>query len=237
MSDGLAQEDTAPLGELLARASGWQPPERRVLQGRHVRLEPLSAARHAADLFTVSHGDPQAREIWTYLFQGPFADEAAYRTSLESAERSSDPLFFAIVELADERAKGQASLMRITPEMGVIEVGNIWYAPTLQRTPAATEAMLLLFSYVFDDLGYRRLEWKCNALNAASRRAALRLGFTFEGVFRQHMVVKGRNRDTAWYAMLDGEWPERRTALHAWLAPENFDEHGRQKRRLEEIRA
>jgi RimJ/RimL family protein N-acetyltransferase len=206
------------------------------MEGRFVRLEPLSAARHATSLHAVSHADARARELWTYLFQGPFADEADYRASIERAEQSTDPLFFAVVDLADGRAKGQASLMRITPEMGVIEVGNIWYAPELQRTPASTEAMLLLFAYVFDELGYRRLEWKCNALNAASRRAALRLGFTFEGIFRQHMVVKGRSRDTAWYAMLDGEWPARKAAMRAWLAPENFDAEGRQKRRLEEIR-
>jgi RimJ/RimL family protein N-acetyltransferase len=231
-----ADGDT-PLGEpVVAAPSGWERPHRRELEGRLVRLEPLSRERHAADLFEASHRDEAARRVWTYLFQGPFPDLAAYEGWLTAAEVSEDPLFLAIVDRADGRAKGQASLMRITPEMGVIEVGNIWYAPEIQRTAQATEAMLVLFAHVFDGLGYRRLEWKCNALNAPSRRAAERLGFAYEGAFRQHMVVKGRNRDTAWYAMLDREWPGVRAALEAWLEPENFDEGGRQRRRLEELR-
>lgn len=233
----MADDEEAPLGEPLTRAAGWAKPERRVLEGRLARLEPLARGRHAADLFAASHRDEQARRTWTYLFQGPFPDATAYEAWLDTAEHSGDPLFFALVDRADGRAKGQASLMRITPEMGVIEVGNIWYAPAVQRAALPTEAMLLLFSYVFDELGYRRLEWKCNALNAASRRAAERLGFAYEGTFRQHMVVKGRNRDTAWFAMLDGDWPGVRAALHGWLDPANFDADGRQRRRLEEFRA
>jgi RimJ/RimL family protein N-acetyltransferase len=201
-----------------------------------VRLEPLSRELHGADLYEASHRDEAARRVWTYLFQGPFADGGAYDAWLSGAEVSEDPLFFAIVDQTDGRAKGQASLMRITPEMGVVEVGNIWLAPELQRTPQATEAMLVLFAHVFDDLGYRRL----GALSAShfhsSRRAAERLGFAYEGTFRQHMVVKGRNRDTAWHAMLDREWPGVRAALEAWLDPGNFDERGRQRRRLEELR-
>ena len=226
-----------PLGEPLARAYGWARPERRVLDGRLVRLEPLSRERHGADLFQASHRDEQARRMWTYLFQGPFPDAAAYGAWLDTAERSEDPVFFALVDRADGRAKGQASLMRITPEMGVIEVGNIWYAPAVQRTALPTEAMLLLFSSVFDELGDRRLEWKCNALNAPSRRAAERLGFAYEGTFRQHMVVKGRNRDTAWFAILDRDWPGVRAAIEAWLAPANLDADGRQRSRLEDFRA
>ncbi len=225
-----------PLGEILSTASGWVRPERRPFEGRLVRLEPLSRERHAADLYEASHRDEQARAVWAYLFQGPFPDQAAYEAWLDGAERSEDPLFFALVDRADGRAKGQASLMRITPEMGVIEVGNIWYAPEIQRTALPTEAMLLLFAHVFDDLGYRRLEWKCNALNAPSRRAADRLGFAYEGTFRQHMVVKGRNRDTAWFAIVDRDWPGVGAGLRAWLDPANFDAAGRQRRRLEELR-
>jgi RimJ/RimL family protein N-acetyltransferase len=233
MSDG----DGPPLGELLERASGWARPERRVFEGRLVRLEPISRGRHGADLYEASHRDERARAVWTYLYQDVFPDPAAYDAWLDGAERSEDPLFFALVDAADGRAKGQASLMRITPEVGVIEVGNIWYAPEIQRAALPTEAMLLLFAYVFDELGYRRLEWKCNALNAPSRRAADRLGFAYEGTFRQHLVVKGRNRDTAWYAIIDRDWPAVRAGLRAWLDPANFDADGRQRRRLEELRA
>jgi RimJ/RimL family protein N-acetyltransferase len=224
------------LSELLTRTGPWPRPERRAFEGRLVRLEPVAAARHAAELYRASHEDEAARQVWTYLFHGPYPDEAAFATWAEQAERSPDPLFFTVVEQASGRAMGVVSLMRIDPAIGVIEVGNIWYAPALQRTPMPTEAMQLLFAHVFDELGYRRLEWKCNALNEPSRRAALRFGFTFEGVFRQHMVVKGRNRDTAWYAMLDHEWPALRTAYAAWLDPANFDGAGRQLRRLEEVR-
>jgi RimJ/RimL family protein N-acetyltransferase len=224
------------LGELLTRTGPWPRPERRTFEGRLVRLEPVSAEPHAAELYRASHEDEAARQVWTYLFHGPYPDEAAFAAWAEQAERSPDPLFFTVVEQASGRAMGVVSLMRIDPAMGVIEVGNIWYAPALQRTPMPTGAMQLLFAHVFDELGYRRLEWKCNALNEPSRRAALRFGFTFEGVFRQHMVVKGRNRDTAWYAMLDHEWPALRTAYAAWLDPANFDGAGRQLRRLEEVR-
>jgi RimJ/RimL family protein N-acetyltransferase len=224
------------LGEPLAHTGPWPRPERRTFTGRLVRLEPVNAERHAAELYRASHEDEAARQVWTYLFHGPYPNEAAFAAWAEQAERSPDPLFFTVVEQASGRARGVVSLMRIDPAMGVIEVGNIWYAPALQRTPMPTEAMQLLFAHVFDELGYRRLEWKCNALNEPSRRAALRFGFTFEGIFRQHMVVKGRNRDTAWYAMLDHEWPALRTAYAAWLAPGNFDGAGRQLRRLEEVR-
>ena len=224
------------LGELLTRTGPWPRPDRRTFAGRLVRLEPVAAARHAAELYRASHEDEAARQVWTYLFHGPYPDEAAFAAWAEQAERSPDPLFFTVVEQGTGRASGVVSLMRIDPTTGVIEVGNIWYAPALQRTPIPTEAMQLLFAHVFDELGYRRLEWKCNAQNEPSRRAALRFGFTFEGVFRQHMVVKGRNRDTAWYAMLDHEWPALRTAYAAWLDPGNFDGASRQLRRLEEVR-
>ncbi len=224
------------LGEPGAQKGPWPRPERTTLTGRLVHLEPLDASRHAAELYRASHEDADARRVWTYLFHGPYPDAAAFTAWAEQAQTSPDPLFFAVMDQRTGRAMGVVSLMRIEPLMGVIEVGSIWYAPALQRTALPTEAMHLLFAHVFDELGYRRLEWKCNALNAPSRRAAKRLGFTFEGIFRQHMVVKGRNRNTAWYAMLDREWPVHGTAYRAWLDPANFNESGHQRRRLEELR-
>jgi RimJ/RimL family protein N-acetyltransferase len=206
-------------------------PDRRVLEGRFVRLEPLDPDRHGRDLWEESHG-PGRDAIWTYLFEAPFGDEGAFLAHLRAKAASSDPLFIAVVRQSDGRALGYQTLMRIEPVHRVIEVGNVMYGAGLQRTPASTEAQFLFMRHVFDDLGYRRYEWKCNALNAPSRRAADRLGFTFEGVFRQHMIVRGRNRDTAWYAILDTEWPARRAAFEAWLAPSNFDSEGRQKRSL-----
>jgi RimJ/RimL family protein N-acetyltransferase len=214
----------------------WSParrPDRVPLQGARVRLEPIDPRRHQIGLF-VAAGEP---EIWRYLPYGPYDDEAALAAQLEANAASEDPLFYAIVDLRDGRAGGMASYLRITPEHGVIEIGHIWLGLSLQRTREATEAIYLLARHAFDDLGYRRFEWKCNAANAASRRAAERFGFTFEGIFRQHQIVKGRNRDTAWYAMLDHEWPATRAAFEAWLGDDNFDEDGRQRQRLEELRA
>jgi RimJ/RimL family protein N-acetyltransferase len=208
-----------------------QPPRRpgRVtIEGRAVALVPLSADAHADALFDGANGGEKDR-VWTYLFDGPYADRAVFRAGIEAKARSEDPLFFAIVDKPSGRAVGYQTFLRIEPQHRVIEVGNILYTPAIQRSIGATEAQYLFARHVFDELGYRRYEWKCNALNAPSRRAALRYGFAFEGVFRQHMIVKGRNRDTAWYAMLDGEWPARRAAFERWLAPENFDAAGRQK--------
>jgi RimJ/RimL family protein N-acetyltransferase len=207
-------------------------PARAPLEGALVRLEPVDPGRHLADLFAAA-GDPA---IWRYLPTGPWPDEAPFAALLESYAASGDPLFFTIVDLRDGRPAGIASYLRITPEHGVIEIGHIWFGQSLQRTPQATEAIFLLARHVFDDLGYRRLEWKCNALNEASRRAAVRFGFSFEGIFRQHMVIKGQNRDSAWYAMLDHEWPSIRAGFEGWLAPANFDDEGHQRRRLSEIR-
>jgi RimJ/RimL family protein N-acetyltransferase len=195
----------------------------------------VNPPRHAKQLFESSAG---ADSIWDYLPYGPFASQAQFTDWLEARAASNDPLFFTITnhEAGEAReARGMASLLRMAPEHGVIEIGHIWFAPTLQRTRAATEAIYLLSRYAFE-LGNRRYEWKCNALNVASRRAAERFGFTFEGVFRQHMVVKGRNRDTAWYSMTDAEWPSRRAAFEAWLSPDNFDSAGRQRRSLAELR-
>ncbi len=220
-----------PLGEKL----DWKPVQRPTstsLRGSHVVVRPVDAEDDTVPLFSVSHppdGDPG---IWTYLPDGPYESSDHLRQTLTWAETSEDPLYFTLVRLADERPLGLASYLRITPELGVIEIGHIWFGVPLQRTTAATEAIYLMAHHAFDDLGYRRLEWKCNALNAASRRAAERFGFTFEGVFRKHQVVKGRNRDTAWYAITDDEWPAIQRGFEAWLAPENMDDEGRQRRSL-----
>jgi RimJ/RimL family protein N-acetyltransferase len=194
------------------------------LAGRFGRLEKL-APSHAASLWdAVKHAD----HIWTYMpSYGPFPDATAFTQWVAARATLDDPYSYAIVA-TDGRAVGIIALMAIRPEHRVVEVGNVVYAPAIQRTPLATEAQYLLAAYVFETLGYRRYEWKCDALNAASRRAALRYGFGFEGIFRQHMIGRGRNRDTAWYAMLDGDWPARKAAFERWLAPENFDSGGRQ---------
>jgi RimJ/RimL family protein N-acetyltransferase len=197
-----------------------------------VLLRPLDPDRDASALYAASHrpeGDPA---VWTYLAEGPYQDIEEMRRALTEQAASDDPLFFTLVPVATEVPGGIASYMRIVPQFGVIEIGNIWFGPGMQRTTAATEAIYLLARHAFRDLGYRRLEWKCNALNEASRRAAVRFGFTFEGVFRHHMVLKGRNRDTAWYAIVDSEWPRIQTAFEQWLAAENFDPSGRQRQPL-----
>ncbi|MGF1527206.1 MAG: GNAT family N-acetyltransferase [Candidatus Competibacterales bacterium] len=223
-----------PVGFPVEAWRGSEPPPRAPMVGYRCRLEPLDVERHAQDLFTAYGQDVEGRG-WTYLPYGPFATLADYRSWLEGACREDDPLFFAIVDGAMGRALGVASYLRITPGAGTIEVGHLNYAPALQRTPLATEAMYLMMRRVFDELGYRRYEWKCDALNAASRRAAERLGFVFEGLFRQATVYKGRNRDTAWFSIVDGEWPGVKCALEAWLAPENFTPEGRQRWRLGEL--
>jgi RimJ/RimL family protein N-acetyltransferase len=210
-------------------------PERRSIAGRFVRLEPLDPERHGPSLWLDTHGAGAAAR-WQYLFDEPFADAASFQTFLTRNAASADPLFFAIVDQASGRALGFETLMRIDPMHRCIEVGNILYGQGLQRTPGATEAQYLLMRYVFEDLGYRRYEWKCNALNKPSRLAALRLGFTFEGIFRKHMIIRGRSRDTAWYALLDDEWPAAKAAFERWLAPENFDAGGVQRRSLAALR-
>jgi RimJ/RimL family protein N-acetyltransferase len=216
-----------PIGPRVDARHARQP-EGVTLTGQHVLLVPLDAEQHGDALYEATHG-PEKDRLWLYLFDGPFPDSASFRAALAQKARSLDPLFFAIVDQTSKRAMGYAAYLRIEPTHGCVEVGHIVYAPALQRTRGATEAMYLMAKYVFDDLGYRRYEWKCNALNAPSRRAALRLGFTFEGIFRQHMIVKGRNRDTAWFSMLDSEWPARKAAFERWLDPANFDAAGRQR--------
>jgi RimJ/RimL family protein N-acetyltransferase len=224
-----------PVGKPLPTWSARPRPPRTAIAGRFCTIEPLDPVRHAAQLFAAYSDDADGR-LWTYLPRGPFAAFEAYRTWAEEAARSDDPLTHAIIDKASGAAVGTAALMRIEPASGVIEVGSITYSPRLQRRPAATEAMYLLMRRVFDELGYRRYEWKCNSLNMASRTAAERLGFSYEGLFRQAIVTKGRNRDTMWYSVIDSEWPELRAAFEGWLDPENFDEHGRQRRSLASFR-
>ena len=209
-------------------------PQPRVLTGRVVTLRPFDLPAQAEELYQATHG-PERDDLWRYMNEGPFPSLAAFEASFEKKQRSTDPLFFAIVENATGLPVGQASYLRIEPAHRVIEVGNIVFTPALQRSCGATEAMYLMARHVFDDLGYRRYEWKCNALNQPSRRAALRLGFSFEGIFRQHTIVKGRNRDTAWFSMLDREWPQLRASFEQWLAPSNFDPAGRQKLSLSRL--
>ena len=204
-------------------------PERVTLKGRWITLVPLDAAAHAEALYQGSHGAAAREAVWAYLFDGPYASRDEFRANIEAKARSADPLFFAVIDNASGQAVGYQTFLRIDAANRVIEVGNILYTPAMQRTAGGTEAQYLFAKHVFEALGNRRYEWKCNALNAPSRRAAERFGFAFEGIFRQHMIVKGRNRDTAWFAMLDREWPARKAAYERWLQPENFDSEGRQK--------
>ncbi|NEX47089.1 GNAT family N-acetyltransferase [Pseudotabrizicola algicola] len=217
------------------RLDTWAPPPHPPaglsLQGQRIRLEPLEADDHAAGLFAAFSGHDA---LWDYMPYGPFSSASAYHRWVKDQQGRSDPFYFAFRDPANGHALGVASYLRITPEQGSIEVGNICLSPALQRTPAATEAMFLMMDWAFR-AGYRRYEWKCNALNLPSRRAAQRLGFSFEGVFRNHMVIKGRNRDTAWFSVIDSEWPALREAFAAWLSPANFDASGRQKERLSDL--
>lgn len=217
----------------------WVPaevPDGRVLEGRYCRLERLNAQRHAKALYAGEMLDRDGRN-WTYLPLEAPASESEYCERIANFAASADPFFYAILDKEIDEAAGFASLLRINPVDGVIEVGYINFTPRLQRTRAATEAMFLLMRHVFEDLGYRRYEWKCHSLNNPSRNAALRFGFTYEGKFRQDKVIKGRNRDTAWFSIVDGEWPDRRATFEAWLAPDNFDATGAQRKSLGECRA
>jgi len=207
-------------------------PRRIPLHGRYIHVVPLEPNAHADALWIATRS---ADDVWTYLADGPYADRETFQAALENKAASEDSIFFAMIDIRFNAAAGYAAYMRIEPAHRVIEVGNILFTPALQRTAGATEAMYLMARHAFEDLGYRRYEWKCNARNAPSRAAALRLGFTFEGIFRQHMIVKGQNRDTAWFSMLDCEWPERKAAFERWLDPANFDQRGQQIRRLSEF--
>jgi RimJ/RimL family protein N-acetyltransferase len=221
------KENTPPIGPAVD-ATPAQFPGAVTLTGRFGTVERLNAARHAPDLWTAMRGHDA---IWTYLPPGPFADKAPFTAYIGECERNKERIFYAVLD-SGGRAAGFFSLMEIRPAMRVIEIGNIVYSPALQRTALATEAQFLIARYAVETLRYRRYEWKCNALNAASRRAAERFGFRFEGIFRQHMIVKGHSRDTAWFSILDSEWPARKAAFERWLAPENFDRDGRQKQSL-----
>lgn len=229
-----SNEHSQPVGVSLP---GWTPakhPGHEGIEGRYARLEPLDTESHGADLFAAYSIDPEG-VIWTYNVNGPYTREEDLKAWLSAISGQDAQPFFAIIDRATGQATGIASFMRIKPEHGVIEVGSITFSPLLQRSRVASEAMFLMMARAFNDLGYRRYEWKCDALNAASRRAAERLGFTYEGLFRQALVYKGRNRDTAWYSILDSEWPAIERGFQAWLAPSNFDPEDRQKLRLGDL--
>jgi RimJ/RimL family protein N-acetyltransferase len=234
MGRGLGGEggvNDQPIGPVVDTAPAERPGPV-TLQGRFCRVEKLDPARHADGLWQALKGDER---VWTYMSYGPFTDGKAFANWLDERAVLLDPYSYVVADHASGRPLGIVTLMETRPAMRVIEVGNILYSPALQRTPAGTEAQYLLVRYAFDDLGYRRYEWKCNALNAPSMRAAKRFGFTYEGTFRQHMIAKGRNRDTAWFSITDGEWPGVRAAFERWLAPKNFDASGKQKASLAEF--
>jgi RimJ/RimL family protein N-acetyltransferase len=217
----------------MTNLANWTPrprPARVALEGRYCRLEPLEPKRHGDDLFAASMA-PGAEDRFRFLFESP-QDRAGFDAWMQRAAAVDDPFCYAVIDAATGRAEGRQSLMRITPEHGVIEIGGILWGPAIARTRVATEALFVFARHAFDTLGYRRFEWKCNNRNEPSKRAAHRFGFKFEGIFRQHMVIKGENRDTAWFSMVDAEWPSIRAGYERWLAPENFDRQGRQKMRL-----
>lgn len=223
----VAEEFSLPLGESVDTTPAPRP-AREVVAGTRIDLVPFDVATHAPDLYPATHG-PESAAIWAYLPNGPYPDYAAFKSYYAAAAAKDDPLLFALIDKASGRAVGHATYLRIDPPNRSIEVGHILYTPALMKTPAGTEAMYLMARHALETLGYRRYEWKCNALNAPSRRAAERYGFRFEGLFRHHMIVKGRNRDTAWFSMLAEEWPQIAVGFESWLAPENFDAGGAQR--------
>ncbi len=223
-----------PIGVAVPGWTGVDRPSRTSMEGRFCRIEPLATERHLPDLFE-AYSDDTGGKLWTYMTDGPFNSIDELRNWMEPACALDDPLFHALIDLATGKAVGMAAYMRIKPKLGVIEVGSITYSTRTQGTSVATEAMFLMMRRVFNELGYRRYEWKCDSLNAASCRAAERLGFTFDGLFEQAVVYKGRNRDTAWYSILDRDWPPIEKAFVTWLNADNFDEHGQQKRKLQEL--
>jgi RimJ/RimL family protein N-acetyltransferase len=229
-------EYAQPIGQPMPDWTTRPAPIRVTLEGRFCRLEPLSSDRHADDLYSAYSLAADARD-WTYMPVGPFGRKEDYRKYVATATQGDDPMHYAVIDLTNGKAVGALALMRQDPTNGVVEVGHVAFSPWLQQTPLASEAQFLLMAYVFEGLGYRRYEWKCDSLNAPSRSAAQRLGFTFEGIFRQAVVYKGRSRDTAWYSITDSEWPEIGKAFRAWLEPDNFDAYGRQRRSLSDIRS
>ncbi|MGI9415348.1 MAG: GNAT family N-acetyltransferase [Hyphomicrobiales bacterium] len=220
--------------EVATPAPGLVPP-RTPMVGSHVTLEPQNAAQHADDLYAASHGSEEALRIWDYLAYGPWVSVESYMDTLRQQSSSMDPIFYTIRSHASGKACGQASFLDIHPQNGVIEIGHIWFGPGLQRTRGATEALFLMLCQAMDDLGYRRMQWRCNALNEKSRAAARRLGFRFEGIFYNHLIFKGKNRDTSWYSILDDEWPEVRDIIGNWLDDGNFGSDGEAKTSLSEL--
>ena len=210
-------------------------PARTILKGRFVDLEPQQASLHTEELFEAGHSTDEALKIWDYLAYGPWPSPEAYHATLRQQSASFDTIFYSIRDHASGKACGQASFLDINPQNGVIEIGHIWFGPQLQRTRGATEVLFLMLKYAMDELGYRRMQWRCNSLNEKSRQAARRLGFRFEGIFYNHMIFKGMNRDTTWYSILDDEWPEVRGIIEAWLDDENFNENGVPKESLFEM--
>lgn len=221
-------------GEHVDRLPSARIPSRAPLKGKHVELVAQDAALHADDLYDAGHGSDAALRIWDYLPEGPWADKTEYRAKIRQQSATLDRIYYAIRPLTSERFCGQSTFMDIDAQSGVIEIGYIWFGLELQGTTAATESLYLMIRHAMDDLGYRRMQWRCNALNGKSRQAARRLGFRFEGVFYNHMIFKGKNRDTAWYSILDDEWPEVRQILEAWLDDSNFNENGSAKTSLYE---
>ena len=211
------KEDDLPLGEWVEDTAPAAPPGRKVYEGRFVNLHPVDPEKDAAELYRSSHGSPDNNRLWTYMAYGPFADEATMQQWLQGCKASADPLFLTVGSKELNQRVGVVSFLNIVSAMRSLEVGNIWYAPIVQHTKVNTEAIYLMLCEAFDVLNYRRVEWKCDALNARSRKAALRLGFSFEGIFRQHYIIKGRNRDTAWFAMLDRDWPKVERNMQRWL--------------------
>ncbi|KAJ5683319.1 hypothetical protein N7462_006484 [Penicillium macrosclerotiorum] len=222
-----------PVGPIVSEGPALPPPQTS-LKGRSVQLEPLDP-KHTNDLFDAI-GQPEQAAVWTYINKGPFEDKASFSEFIISLSQSTDPVFYALIDQSRKKAVGFFSLMRIDLSSRVVEIGYVVFSPVLQRSTAATEAFYLLARAVFRDLGYRRFEWKCDSLNAPSRRAAARFGFTAEGIFRQHMIVKGRNRDTAWFSILDSEWPALQNSFEKWLDPANFDAEGKQRQSLTSFR-
>ncbi len=228
----MAKKPDRPVGQIVDPLPVGNVPDMRPLHGRWMRLVHVSAVKHATDLYASFDGkDPQGH-IWTYMGYGPFESLEIFTEWLKQREASRDPWFYAFVRRDSGKAVGMAAFMRNDAANGVIEIGHIWMSPALQQTREATEAIYLMMRHCFEDLAVRRLEWKCDSLNAPSRKAAERFGFTFEGIFRQHYIIKGRNRDTAWYSMLDMEWPQAHAAFEAWLREDNFDAAGQQKAKL-----
>jgi RimJ/RimL family protein N-acetyltransferase len=224
-----------PIGEPVPNWASRPMPTGVTLAGIYCQLEPLNAEVHADDLYAAYRGASDHRH-WTYMPVGPFDNAEDYRCYAEEAARSTDPRHYAVIDRKTRQAIGTLALMRMDPKHGVIEVGTVMFSPLLQQTRMSTEAQFLLMTYVFDELGYRRFEWKCDSLNAPSRKTAERLGFLFEGVFRQAIVYRGRNRDTAWYSIIDKEWPQLKRAFQTWLSAQNFDEQGRQRKSLTDVR-